>query len=133
MQVMCSKSLASWYFIAVATQVERVTRESSFYPPDKVKSFLIEAKLPDARPLINVCDRFDMVEDLTQYLYSNNMLRYIEGYVQKVNPAKTPQVVGALLDAEAADDFVMNLIISVSFSLLRRFTVIKASLVYSLI
>jgi clathrin heavy chain len=49
-------------------EVERVTRESSFYPPEKVKAFLMEAKLPDARPLINVCDRFDMVEDLTQYL-----------------------------------------------------------------
>lgn len=33
-----------------------------------------------------------MVEDLTQYLYANNMLRYIEGYVQKVAPGKTPQV-----------------------------------------
>ena len=39
------------------------------------------------RPLINVCDRFDMVGDLTQYLYTNNMLRYIEGYVQKVRHA----------------------------------------------
>lgn len=90
-----------------------MTRESSVYPPEKVKSFLIEAKLSDARPLINVCDRFDMVEDLTQYLYSNNMLRYIEGYVQKVNPSKTPDVVGALLDAEATEDFITNLIISV--------------------
>ena len=44
----------------------------------------MEAKLPDARPLINVCDRFGFVADLTHYLYSNNMLRYIEGYVQKV-------------------------------------------------
>ena len=65
------------------------------------------------RPLINVCDRFDMVGDLAHYLYSNNMLRYIEGYVQKVNPGKAPQVVGALLDAEASDDFVNNLILSV--------------------
>lgn len=39
--------------------------------------------------------------------------RYIEGYVQKVNPAKTPQVVGALLDVECQEDFVKNLIISV--------------------
>lgn len=54
-----------------------------------------------------------MVADLTQYLYSNNMLRYIEGYVQKVNPGKAPQVVGGLLDAEAPDDFVNNLILSV--------------------
>lgn len=65
------------------------------------------------RPLINVCDRFDMVGDLTHYLYINNMLRYIEGYVQKVNPGKAPQVVGALLDAEASDEFVNNLILSV--------------------
>jgi clathrin heavy chain len=94
-------------------EVERVTRESSHYPPEKVKAFLMEAKLPDARPLINVCDRFDMVEDLTTYLWTNNLLRYIEGYVQKVNPAKTPNVVGALLDCEAPDDFVNNLILSV--------------------
>ena len=36
------------------------------------------------RPLINVCDRYDMVNELTRYLYGNNMLRYIEGYAQKV-------------------------------------------------
>lgn len=65
-------------------EVERVTRESNFYDPEKTKNFLMEAKLPDARPLINVCDRFGFVPDLTHYLYSNNMLRYIEGYVQKV-------------------------------------------------
>eukprot|EP00884_Botryococcus_braunii_P006634 jgi/Botrbrau1/15972/Bobra.0294s0010.1 len=94
-------------------EVERVTRESNFYPPERTKAFLMEAKLPDARPLINVCDRHDMVADLTQYLYSNNMLRYIEGYVQKVNPSKAPQVVGGLLDTEAPDEFITNLILSV--------------------
>ena len=62
-----------------------MTRESNFYDPEKTKNFLMEAKLPDARPLINVCDRFGFVPDLTHYLYVNNMLRYIEGYVQKVN------------------------------------------------
>lgn len=65
-------------------EVERVTRESNFYDPEKTKNFLMEAKLPDARPLINVCDRFGFVADLTHYLYTSNMLRYIEGYVQKV-------------------------------------------------
>ncbi|PSC73488.1 clathrin heavy chain [Micractinium conductrix] len=94
-------------------EVERATRESNFYPPDRVKTFLMEANLPDARPLINVCDRFDMVQDLTLYLYQKNMYRYIEGYVQKVNPQKAPQVVGALLDAEADDTFINNLILSV--------------------
>lgn len=61
-----------------------MTRESNFYDPEKTKNFLMEAKLPDARPLINVCDRFGFVPDLTHYLYTSNMLRYIEGYVQKV-------------------------------------------------
>ncbi|GAU27686.1 hypothetical protein TSUD_126320 [Trifolium subterraneum] len=65
-------------------EVERVTRESNFYDAEKTKNFLMEAKLPDARPLINVCDRFGFVPDLTHYLYTNNMLRYIEGYVQKI-------------------------------------------------
>lgn len=65
-------------------EVERVTRESNFYDAEKTKNFLMEAKLPDARPLINVCDRFGFVPDLTHYLYTSNMLRYIEGYVQKV-------------------------------------------------
>jgi hypothetical protein len=54
-----------------------------------------------------------MVGDLTTYLYGANLLRYIEGYVQKVSPQKTPDVVGALLDAEAPDDFVNGLILSV--------------------
>ncbi|KAJ6750992.1 hypothetical protein OIU85_001517 [Salix viminalis] len=94
-------------------EVERVTRESNFYDPEKTKNFLMEAKLPDARPLINVCDRFGFVPDLTHYLYVNNMLRYIEGYVQKVNPGNAPAVVGQLLDDECAEDFIKGLILSV--------------------
>eukprot|EP00898_Chlorokybus_atmophyticus_P005972 jgi/Chlat1/6376/Chrsp44S09041 len=94
-------------------EVERVTRESNFYPPERTKQFLMEAKLPDARPLINVCDRHGFVPDLTLYLYNNNMLRYIEGYVQKVNPTNAPLVVGALLDAECNEEFIKNLILSV--------------------
>ena len=30
-------------------EVERVTRESAHYPPERTKQFLMEAKLPDAR------------------------------------------------------------------------------------
>ncbi|GMP83804.1 hypothetical protein CsSME_00037590 [Camellia sinensis var. sinensis] len=94
-------------------EVERVTRESNFYDPEKTKNFLMEAKLPDARPLINVCDRFGFIPDLTHYLYTSNMLRYVEGYVQKVNPGNTPLVVGQLLDDECPEDFIKGLILSV--------------------
>ncbi|KMZ59834.1 putative Clathrin heavy chain [Zostera marina] len=94
-------------------EVERVTRESNFYDPDKTKNFLMETKLPDARPLINVCDRFGFISDLTHYLYSNNMLRYIEGYVQKVNPSNAALVVAQLLDDECSEDFIKGLILSI--------------------
>jgi clathrin heavy chain len=30
-------------------EVERVTRESNFYPPERTKQFLMDAKLSDAR------------------------------------------------------------------------------------
>jgi len=94
-------------------EVERVTRESNFYDAEKAKQFLMEAKLPDARPLINVCDRYDFTRDLAVYLYNNSMLKYIEAYVQKVNPSKAPEIVGALLDVECDEDFITNLILSV--------------------
>jgi len=54
-----------------------------------------------------------MVPDLVAFLYAQGLLRYIEGYAQKVSPAKTPLVVGALLDAGAPDDFITALISSV--------------------
>merc|ERR1719217_2048296 len=94
-------------------EVERVTREDTHFDPKRVADFLKEVRLPDQRPLINVCDRFDMVEDLTHYLYSNNMSKYIELYVQKVNPMKAPFVAGALLDSDCSEDFVRALILSV--------------------
>ncbi|XP_058192753.1 clathrin heavy chain 1-like [Rhododendron vialii] len=71
----------------------------------------MEAKLPNARPLIS--DRFGYVSDLTHYLYWNNMLRYIEGYIQKGNPGNAPLVVGQLLDDECPEDFIEGLILSV--------------------
>ncbi|KAL0317059.1 UNVERIFIED_CONTAM: Clathrin heavy chain 1 [Sesamum angustifolium] len=82
-------------------EVERVTRESDFYNPEKTKNFLMEAKLPDARPLINVCDRFGFVPDLTHYLYSNNMLRYIEGYVQKMMSVLKDFIKGLILSVRS--------------------------------
>ena len=94
-------------------EVERVCRDSTVYDPQEVKTFLMEAKLADPRPLIHVCDRYDFVEEMTAYLYSNNLQKYIEVYVQKVSPQKTPQVTGKLLDLEASEDFIKNLLNSV--------------------
>jgi clathrin heavy chain len=94
-------------------EVERVCRDSTVYEPEAVKKFLLEAKLPDPRPLMQVCDRFDFVEELTAYLYNSKLQRYIEVYVQKMSPQKTPQVVGELLDLGCNEEFLLSLIMSV--------------------
>ena len=72
-----------------------------------------EAKLTDQLPLIIVCDRFDFVHDLVLYLYRNSLQKYIEIYVQKVNPSRLAIVVGGLLDVDCTDDIIKNLVLSV--------------------
>lgn len=94
-------------------EVERICRESNCYDPEKVKNFLKEAKLTDQLPLIIVCDRFNFVHDLVLYLYQNNLAKYIEIYVQKVNPSRTPEVLGALLDVDCEEQVCKNLLLSV--------------------
>mmetsp|Transcript_59562 Transcript_59562/g.174212 ORF Transcript_59562/g.174212 Transcript_59562/m.174212 type:complete len:1727 (+) Transcript_59562:54-5234(+) len=94
-------------------EVERVCRESSVYDPIKVKEFLKEAKLPDPRPLIYVCDLHNFVDELTEYLYKNSLMKYIEVYVVKVNPVKCPIVAGTLIDLDCSEDFIKNLLQSV--------------------
>jgi clathrin heavy chain len=91
-------------------EVERICRESNCYNPERVKNFLKEAKLTDQLPLIIVCDRFDFVHDLVLYLYRNSLQKYIEIYVQKVNPSRLPVVVGGLMDVDCAEDIIKNLI-----------------------
>jgi clathrin heavy chain len=97
-------------------EAERVCRDSNIYKPEQVKEYLKNAKLPDPRPLIHVCDRNDFVDELTEYLYLNSLLQYIEVYVTKVSPAKTPQVVGKLFDLGANEDFTKRILMAVGTS-----------------
>ncbi|KAJ2604110.1 Clathrin heavy chain [Coemansia sp. RSA 1722] len=101
---------------AVATgqtkEVERIVRDNNHYDAEKVKNYLKEASLPDQLPLIIVCDRHDFVHDLVLYLYSNGLSKYIEVYVQQVNPGRLPQVVGALLDVDCDEQILKSLISS---------------------
>merc|ERR1719502_201020 len=91
-------------------EVERVCRESQVYDPVQVKDFLKEAKLQDPRPLIYVCDLHNFVGELSEYLYKNSLMKYIEVYVTKVNPVNTPKVVGTLIDLDCSEDFIKNLL-----------------------
>ncbi|KAI8979961.1 hypothetical protein BDB01DRAFT_798258 [Pilobolus umbonatus] len=94
-------------------EAERICRESTYYDPEKVKNFLKEAKLSDQLPLIIVCDRYNFVHDLVLYLYHNHLQNFIETYVQKVNPSRTPEVIGGLLDVGCDEDVIKNLLLSV--------------------
>eukprot|EP01088_Endostelium_zonatum_P000323 TRINITY_DN10605_c0_g1_i1.p1 TRINITY_DN10605_c0_g1~~TRINITY_DN10605_c0_g1_i1.p1 ORF type:complete len:1777 (+),score=482.95 TRINITY_DN10605_c0_g1_i1:241-5571(+) len=105
-------------FIEAATKmnqlndVERVVKDSKVYDPEKVKEFLKAARLTDQLPLVIVCDIWNFVEDLTHYLYKNNMSQYIELYVEKINSLQTPLVVGALLDDDCNEDYIKKLVMS---------------------
>jgi len=94
-------------------EVERICRDSNHYDPVEVRDFLKSARLADQLPLIIVCDRFGFVDDLTKYLYKNNMSRYIEAYVQQINPANAAIVVGALMDSNCNDDYIKKLVMSI--------------------
>jgi clathrin heavy chain len=91
-------------------EVERVCRESTCYDPIKVKDFLKDSKLPDPRPLIYVCDLHNFVGELTEYLYKNSLMKYIEVYVVKVNPLNAPSVIGTLIDLDCSEDFIKTLL-----------------------
>ena len=95
-------------------EVERVCRESDHYDPQKVFNFLKEQRLTEQLPLIIVGDRFNYIHDLVLYLYKNQQFKSIEVYVQRVNPARTPAVIGGLLDVDCDENIIKGLLNSVS-------------------
>ena len=65
-------------------------------------------------PLIIVCDRFNFIHDLVLYLYQNQQFKSIEVYVQRVNPSRTPAVVGGLLDVDCDESIIKGLLQTVN-------------------
>ena len=97
-------------------EVERICRDNNFYNPEKVKNFLKEAKLSEQMALVIVCDRFNFTHDLVLYLYQNQHWQSIEVYVQRVNPSRTPAVIGGLLDVDCDETVIKKLLASVDSS-----------------
>ena len=58
-------------------------------------------------------DRFNFVKDLIVYLYRNQQFKSIEIYIQKVNPARAPAVIGALLSLDCEESVIKGLLASV--------------------
>jgi len=94
-------------------EVERVIRETQNYDPIKVKDFLKEAKLPDPRPLIYLCDMHSFIDELTRYLYNNRQNRFIEIYLFKVNQNASPKVLGTLLELDCDEVYIKQLLNSI--------------------
>lgn len=94
-------------------EVERIVRDNNVYNPERVKNFLKDANLENQLPFIIVCDRHDFVHEMILHLYKSKNMKFIETYVQQVNPSKTSQVVGALLDMDCDEKFIQDLLESV--------------------
>lgn len=75
-----------------------------------VQCVLKESKPQDPRALMQLCDRYDFVEELTQYLHANNLMQYIDVYVTKMSPDTAPVVIGQLLDLGCSDEYINNLL-----------------------
>jgi clathrin heavy chain len=96
----------------LASDVESAVRELE-YDPEAVREFLKENKLDSQVPLMLLCNRHNFVVDLTNFLYRAGQTQAIEQFVQQINPMKTPQVVGALLDDNCAEEQIKSIINSV--------------------
>jgi clathrin heavy chain len=89
-----------------------MTRDSTCYDAARVRDFLMESKLADPRPLINVCNAHNFVPDLVKYFISQNQMKFIEQFALKVNVASVPLVCGSLIDQNVNEDFIKNLILA---------------------
>ena len=64
-----------------------------------------------------MCDLHGYIEELATYLYQNQLLKYIERYLEGVNPNNTPKFVGTLIDLDCSEDFIKGLLSSVTLSI----------------
>lgn len=92
------------------TELERMTRESPCYDPERTKNYLKAKKLTDLWPLINVCDQHNFVPEMVRYIIDTSNMPLIEQYVQRRSPSKTPAVVGTLLDCNVNEAFIKTIL-----------------------
>ena len=96
--------------VGQVAEVDRMTAESPCYDPLRTKNYLKEKALADLWPLINVCDKHDYIEEMIKFLLDSDKKQFIEQYVQRRNPLKTPKVVSALLEFDAGEKLVLSVL-----------------------
>lgn len=96
--------------------VIKVIKENELIPAikEKLKNFLLleNENIKDPRPFIHLCDRLNLISELTSYLVTNKKLNYLEIYLMKVNVKSSTQVIMKLLDYNTTElnDFVKKLL-----------------------
>lgn len=88
-------------------EVENIIKDKKeSYDPIQVKDFLKELKMANPKPLMMLCDIHGYTEELTKYLLKNNLPKYIEMYLFKINPGAAPIVLGTMIDQEADESYI---------------------------
>ena len=96
--------------IGQTIEVERQTRESEFYNADTVLQTLIELRLTDPWPIINVCHKHQMWQPLIVHLSSSRNLRFLDLYLVEKHPENTHHIIGALFDVGVDEEYVLSLL-----------------------
>ncbi|KAG5490034.1 hypothetical protein JKF63_00153 [Porcisia hertigi] len=94
-------------------ELERMTRESPCYDAERAKNYLKNKRLTDMWPFMNVCDQHNMVNEMVHYLVETSNESYVEQYVTRRSPGKTPQVVQALIECNVREEFIKSLLVAV--------------------
>lgn len=93
-------------------EIERICREHEYYDPIQIKRFLLEQPITikDPRPQIHVCLRYNYIEEQITFLYNNNLIQFIEAFVQKKAPQTAPIVFNVLLDFNISEEQIDRLL-----------------------
>lgn len=83
------------------------------YDPEQVMQVMVDGKIQDPKSLVILCDQNGFIKPMVRYLWENNFNKYIEMYVIRINPKKSGEVLGCLLDLGAEDSYIRQFLLTV--------------------
>lgn len=92
-------------------ELEKVIKEApQCYDPKQVLDFFLENRLASPTPLVILCDQNGFTEQLTRYLWTNNLRKHINFYLMQINSNAAPSVLSTLVDLEADEVYIKQLL-----------------------
>ena len=83
------------------------------YDPEQVMKIMVDSKIQDPKSLVILCDQNGFIKEMVRYLWENNFNKYIEMYVIRINPKKSGEVLGCLLDFGSEDSYIRQFLLTV--------------------